>query len=828
MTVKCPECQHVNPDSQKFCGECAAPLPSAEGIAFSQTKTLQTPVKDLIKESIFAGRYKIIEELGRGGMGVVYKAEDTKLKRRVALKFLPSELTHIPDVKERFMREAQAAAALDHPNICTVYEFDEAEGKAFISMAYIEGQNLRKRTESGPLELDEALKIATQVAGGLEEAHKRGIVHRDIKSANIMVTEKGQAKIMDFGLARATGGSLLTKEGTTMGTIAYMSPEQARGEEVDHRTDIWSLGVVLYEMFSGQLPFKGKHDQSVVYSILNEKPKPVSDMQSEFPLSIAQVVNKALEKNPDERYQQVEELLDDLKSISAGIVPEEIKVRLRKAKRLRRKRILLYAGVAGLVIIAAAIGLSLFTGPMETIDSIAVLPLENLTGDAEKDFFVDGITDELIGQLARISGLKRVISRTSVMKYKETDKTMSEIARELNVDAVVEGSVQQVGETVRVRVQLIDALPEEQNLWGRTYERPMTEVLAMYNEVARAIVDEVQITLTPKEETRLASVLQVNPQAYENYLRGVAHLYKLTPPELDAAMHYFEQALEIDPDYALAYAGISFVWTARQQMGLLIPSEATPKAKAAAQRALELDDMLPEAHYTWAAIKTWNDWDWEEGEQAFKRALELNPNHAEVLVYYSNLLCYMNRLDEAQIMAERAMQLDPLNSIIMTISGSVLEYLRRFDDVIELAQKALKTSPNDPVAYNSLWGSYYMKGMYEESLKSAKALWSGLGMAPIAEAMARGYEEDGYSGAMTSAAEIMVAFSKQTYVSPYYIAQMYAFAGDKENTIEWLEKGYGVKDPMMPYVSAFTFDLLDDDPRYQDLLRRMNLPEGKH
>ncbi|MFC2141854.1 protein kinase [Acidobacteriota bacterium] len=822
--MKCPKCNTVNTEDSQFCKECASSLYPDNDRKVSITKTLQTPGHRIRAGTTFASRYTIIQELGRGGMGVVYKAEDTKLRRTVALKFLPPELTHILEVKERFMREAQAAAALDHPNICTVYEFDEAEEKAFISMAYVEGQSLRKKIESGPLELDEALRIAMQVAEGLQEAHRKGVIHRDIKSANIMVTETAQAKIMDFGLARVSGTTLLTKEGSTMGTIAYMSPEQARGQEVDHRTDIWSLGVVLYEMFGGQLPFKGERDQSVVYSILNEKPKPITDLRSEIPMSIGQVVSKALEKNPDERYQHIEELLDDLKSISAGIVPEEIKVRLRKAKLLKRKRAILYAGSTGFVIIMIVLGLSLFTGPAEAIDSIAVLPLENLTGDVEKDYFVDGITDELIGQLGQISGLKRVISRTSVMKYKETDMTMSEIARELNVDAVVEGSVQQVGETVRVRVQLIDALPEEQNLWGHTYERPMTEVLAMYNEVARAIVNEVQITLTPKEETRLSSALQINPQAYEAYLKGMSHLYKLTPPELDAALHYFEQALEIDPNYALAYTGISFVWVGRQQMGLLIPSEATPKAKEAAQRALDLDDTLAEVHYTLGIIRTWSDWDWEGGEQAFKRALEIKPNHAEALVYYSNLLCYMGRLDEALTMAERARQLDPLNSIILTISGSVLEYLHRFDDVIELAHKALRTSPNDPVGHNSLWGSYYMKGMYEESLKSAKALFNGLGMAPIAEAMAQGYEEDGYSGAMTSAAEIMVAFSKQTYVSSYYIAMMYSFAGDKENTIEWLEKGYEMRDPMMPYVSAFTFDLLDDNPRYQDLLRRMNLP----
>jgi len=428
MGKECPKCQFNNPDDTVYCGKCAAPLKSPEEI--SPTKTLVTPTQELIGGTTFAGRYQIIQELGRGGMGVVYKAQDTKLKRTVALKFLPPELTHISEVKDRFIREAQAAAALDHPNICTVYEFDEAEEKTFISMAYVEGQSLKKKIESGPFELDEALRIATQAAEGLQEAHKKGVVHRDIKSANIMVDERGQAKIMDFGLAKVTGTTLVTKEGMTMGTIAYMSPEQARGEKVNHRTDIWSFGVVLYEMFGGQLPFMGEHDQAVVYSILNKKPKPITELRSEIPVSIGQVVDKALEKNPDKRYQQIDELLDDLKSISAGIVPEEIKARLRKEKLRKRKRAILYAGAVGLVIVIAVLALTLFTGRAEAIDSIAVLPLENLTGDTEKEFFVDVATEELIGQLGQISGLRRVISRTTVMKYKETDKTLSEIARE--------------------------------------------------------------------------------------------------------------------------------------------------------------------------------------------------------------------------------------------------------------------------------------------------------------------------------------------------------------------------------------------------------------
>ena len=822
MAVICPKCQHENPEDTLFCGKCGASLKFAEGS--DVTKTFITSRQEMQKGTTLGGRYTILKELGRGGMGVVYKAEDTKLKRTVALKFLPPDLTHIPEVKSRFMREAQAAAALDHPNICTVYEFDETEESSFISMAYIEGQSLKKKMKSGPLELEEALKIATQVAEGLQEAHKKGVVHRDIKSGNIMVTDRGQAKIMDFGLARKTESTLLTREGTFMGTIAYMSPEQAKGEEVDHRTDIWSFGVVLYEMLTGNLPFKGENEQAVLYSILKENPKPITDLKSDVPISIEQVVYKALEKDPDKRYQQIEELHDDLKSISAGIVPDEIKARLRMAKLRKRKRAFLYGGAAGLVMAAVVIILLLFTGPAEAIDSIAVLPLENLTGDAEQQYFVDGVTDELIGQLGQISGLRRVISRTSVMRYKDTDKSLPEIARELNVDALIEGTVYQIGENVSIKLQLFDALPEERSLWTQRYDRPVTEVLMMYGEMADAIADNINIKLTAEETSRFIDAPQVNPEAYEAYLKGMSHLYRFTPPEIDAAQHYLEKALEIDPEYALAHAGISLVWGARQQFGLVSPSEATPKSKEAAQRALELDDTLPEVHYQWAGIKTWCDWDWEEGEQAYKRALELKPNFAEALAYYSNLLCYMDRLDEALAMAERAKQLDPINSVVLGISNTVYEYLRRYDEVIEIYQKALQTSPNDFVALNSLWYAYNKKGMYEESLEYAQAAFTVMGMAEIADAMARGYEVSGYSGAMTSAAEAMAEFSNQTYISPFSTGMMYVFAEDKDKAMEWLEKAYEMRDPMMPYVGNPYLDLLDDDPRYQDLLRRMNLP----
>ena len=824
MATQCPKCNADNPDTAKFCSECATPLPSAEEISISHTKTLLTPVKDSIKGTTFADRYQLIKELGRGGMGVVYKAEDTKLKRSVALKFLPPELTHIPDVKERFMREAQAAAALDHPNICTVYEFDEAEEKAFISMAYVEGQSLRKKTESGPLELDEALRIALQVAQGLQIAHKKGVVHRDIKSANIMVTEDNQAKIMDFGLARMTGGTLITQEGTAMGTIAYMSPEQARGEEVDQRTDIWSLGVVLYEMFGGQLPFRGDHDQAVVYSILNKKPRPITELRSEIPMSIEQVVDKALEKNPDERYQQIDELLDDLKSISAGIVPEEIKVRLRKAKLRRRKRTILYVGAAGLVMAMVMIALNLFMGRRaEAIESIAVLPFENLTGNAGQEYFVDSATDEVIGQLSKI-GAWRVISRRSVMHYKGVDKPLAEIARELNVDAVVEGTVYQTGESVRIGVKLIDVLPEEQNLWADTYDRAKADVLIMYSEMARAIADKTQVNLTSAEMTRLTNASQVNPESYDAYLKGQSHWYKLTPPELTLALQYFELALQIDPNNALAHLGVALVWQGRYQTYAAPRSEAVPLAIAAAEKAVELDNTLAEAHYWLACIRAWSEWDWESAETEFQQAFKLNPNYPDVHAYYSHYLAQMGRTEEALPYIERSLELDPLNPLFHGMYGVVLVYNRRYDDALAAVRAAFDLQPGYPLAANVQQWVFFAKGMYDERLAHQRKRFAS--DSEIVEALENGLEKSGYEGAQRAMADLLSSrYGKPGRgVRARAVSFRYLDAGDYDLGIDWLEKSFAEHDPNLPYIGIPIWDSLSSYPRFQDLLRKMNLP----
>jgi serine/threonine-protein kinase len=827
VATQCPKCQHENPDTQSFCGDCGTQLPTSVEISSSHTKTLLTPAKDSIKGTTFAGRYQIVEELGRGGMGVVYKAEDTKLKRTIALKFLSPELTHIPDVKDRFMREAQAAAALDHPNICTVYEFDEAEEKTFISMAFVEGQSLRKKIESGPLELDEALRIATQVAEGLLIAHKKGIVHRDIKSANIMVTEDNQAKIMDFGLARMTGGTLLTQEGTAMGTIAYMSPEQARGEAVDHRSDIWSWGVVLYEMLTSELPFKGDHEQAIVFSIRKDKPKPLTELQSEIPVSIGQVVDKALEKNPDERYQHIDELLDDLKSISAGIVPEEIKARLRKEKLRKRKRAILYAGAVGLVIVIAVLVPTLFTGRAEAIDSIAVLPLQNLTGNEEQQYVVDSVMDELIGKLGQISGLKRVISRTSVMRYKEAEKSLSDIARELNVDVIVEGTVYQVRDSIRVRFQLTDPLPEEQNLWSETYERPMRDVLMMYSEVAQVIASELKIGLTKQEETRFADARQVNPESYDAYLKGLPHHNKVTPEGLKIALQYYNLALEIDPNNALAYVGIADVWKYRYYMGMVSRQEAMPLITTTLEKALEIDNTLADAHSVLALYRCFLEWDWEGAEKAWQQALRLNPNLAGAHAGYAHFLSIIGRKDEALPHIELALELDPLSPILHHTYGQVLGYYhRRWDNAIAAYRKALEIEPNLPFAFGNLSNVLAKKGEYDEALALLQRSFAD--DAELTKALEDGFEKAGFKGAHRALADLGAEWYGKPGkgVNPMGIAGHYHHAGDYDLAIDWLEKAYEEHNLSLPYISAWG-DPFRSNPRFQELLRKMNLPTGK-
>ena len=770
--------------------------------------------------------YHIMDELGRGGMGTVYKARDTKLDRMVALKFLFPHLSQADEEKKRFIYEAKAASALDHPNICTIHEIGETDhGQMFIVMACYEGESLKDKIDRSPLPIEEAIDIVNQIAQGLTKAHSKEIVHRDIKPANILITEDGQVKIVDFGLAKLAGRTMVTKEGTTLGTVAYMSPEQTQGSAVDHRTDIWAVGVILYEMLTGKRPFEGSYDQAVMYSILNETPEPVTKLNASIPNSLEQVVTKALEKHPDKRYQNVGDFLEDLKSISEGIVPEEIKSRVRKAKLHKRKKIILYS-FSAVLIVSAVVVISFLVKRSQVIDSIAVLPLKNLTGDAEQDYFVDGVTDELIGELGQINGLKRVISRTSVMQYKETDKSLSDIARELNVDAIVEGTIYQVGDSIRVRFQLIDVLPEEQNLWGQTYARPMREVLMMYSEVTQAVVREIKMGLIRNEQTRFAAAPPINPEVHEAYLRGNYYWMKATPGDLDIAEKYFNQALEKDPSYAPAYAGLAGVWLVRNQFGLTSLEEAGSKARAAALRAIELDENLAGAHEALASVRTWIDWDWDSARESWQRTIELNPNIAIAQVWYSHFLMITGHGEEALIHSERAVMLDPFNPLVKCFHAFVLYSQRRYDDAVAVVREVQRSQPDYLLVVNGIWWlAHEKKGMEKEGFEAAKVLMRVTYNDPrIEAALDEGYARGGYTEAMKRGAEALIACHPETYCLPSDIATFYTMAGEKDKAIEWFEKGLEVHDPVLPYLGYPLFDDLRTDPRFQTLIRKMNLP----
>ncbi|MDH3217276.1 MAG: protein kinase, partial [Candidatus Krumholzibacteria bacterium] len=563
--------------------------------------------------------YKILEKLGEGGMGVVYKAEDTKLKRHVALKFLPPQLTADKEMVIRFEREAQAAAALSHPHIITIYEIGEFEDQVYICMEYVDGDTLREFMAGKPLPLDRALEIASQVAEGLSKAHQADIVHRDLKPDNILIDSDGRVKIVDFGLAKLRGVTQITKEASTVGTVAYMSPEQARAMDVDRRTDIWALGVILYEMITGRAPFMGERTENIQYAIVNEKPDAITGLRTGVPVKLEGLIDKAMAKRADERYPHVEDLLVDLRVIQKSQVsgvPADSGVRAAPA---RKRRFPLFTAIAVLVIAVLFVWNYFSTKPVSGTDSIAVLPLENLSGDPAQEYFTDGMTEALISNLARVGALK-VISRTSVMKYKNTDKSLREISKELGVSTVVEGSVLWAEGRVRITAQLIDAA-SDRHLWARDYERDVSDVIALQGEVARAITDEIRVKLTPQEEERLAQTGKVDPKAYRLYLQGRFHWNTRSREGLARSIELFGQAIKIDPQYALAHVALAEAYVVSADWGFVTSREGYSQGKQLAHRALAIDPSLAEAVSALAYISYVYDWDWQSAEAGFKRAL---------------------------------------------------------------------------------------------------------------------------------------------------------------------------------------------------------------
>ena len=794
-------------------------------------------------------------ELGRGGMAVVYKAEDTKLKRFVALKFLRSDVLEDEEHRERFLREAQAAAALDHSNICTVYEIDEVEGETFIAMALIEGPTVKDKIAERPLKLKEALDITIQSAHGLQAAHEKGIVHRDIKSANLMLTAQGQVKVMDFGLAQLAERSQLTKTATILGTPAYMSPEQAQRLPTDRRTDIWSLGVVIYEMVTGRLPFEGERQQAVLYAIARDEPDPITALRVGVPVELDRIVLKAMAKSPDERYQHVEEMAVDLRSLAQELESGKPKILLKPlaaaaprdpipdpslrpagappATVLRSRRALVVSvGLAAIVALAIAANFHFGDEPTDpattvaTPNSIAVLPLENLSGDPEQEYFSDGMTDALISDLGTIGAL-RVISRTSVMRYKESNKPLPEIARELNVSHVVEGSVLRAGDQVRITTRLIDALNDRQ-LWSKRYQRPLKDVLALQSDVAQAIAREIEIKLKPEEQARLAGRHPVNPEAQDLYLKGRFYERQGSAAGRRKAIDYYQKATEVDPRYALAYASLAdaYMHAAWGSRLALPPKEAMAKAKAAALRAVQLDDTLDEVHSVQGTVAL-NSWDWSRAKAALQRALALNPSNGPHTSYAFYLMYVERDFDGALAQAKRARELNPLSLLSHLLPAAAYHSARRYDQAIEQYQKTLELDPNYFLARNFLGKAYADKGMYEDAIVELKKaiLISGVDLRAKAY-LAYTYALAGERGQALKILNELNDLSKHRYVSSNLRAVIHTGLGDNGQAFEWLESAYQERDvQLLPIKVDPVWDPLRSDPRFQDLLKKMGLED---
>ncbi len=774
------------------------------------------------KIDTFVRHYHITEKLGEGGMGVVYKAEDSKLKRSVAIKFLPPELTRDPTAKERFIYEAQAASALDHPNICTIHEINETDdGQIFIAMACYEGESLKEKIERGPLSVDGALDVAIQIARGLAKAHSKKIIHRDIKPANILITDEGQVKIIDFGLAKLTGRTGITRTGSVMGTVAYMSPEQAQGTNVDHRTDIWSLGIILYEMLTGAYPFKGEYDQAVIYSIINEDLEPMPGVSME----IEQIVNKALAKIPDERYQHLDNLVYDLKAIGKQHGTETKITPPFFAKYSAKNKTHLYGGVASLLVLTVVILLYLFASPGKAIDSIAVLPLINLSGDPEQEYFADGMTEALTAELGQISALK-VISRTSAMRYKNSNKSITEIARELNVDGLVEGSVFPAGEEIRVTIQLIDG-STDQHIWSASYQRHLRDILVLQNEIASDVAGKIHVSVSPEEQRRLATIRTVDPEAYRFYLVGNHHLNSFS---LQEALDSYQEAVELDPGYAPAYAGIAMTTIEMGTWwGSSPPQEVLPKARATVNRALDLDPTTAVAYMALGSIEFLFEWDWKSAEDSFKWGMELNPGSSYFRIKYANFLTAMGRFEESIEIGRNTLELDPLSPAVYNELGFALQLAGHDDEALEYYKQSLRIDPNFLQSHELLAGFYMETGepqkalgllAYADSIKTTSPT-SGMGLTGYYYAMAGEQEK-----AQTILSHL-IELNKNQYVPAIAFFDLYLGLGEIQESLSWLEKAFEERNVGLVWLNvAPEYDTLRDEPRFQEVLKQMNFPEG--
>ncbi|HYL15689.1 MAG TPA: protein kinase [Terriglobales bacterium] len=777
------------------------------------------------------GHYRILERVGEGGMGVVYRAHDERLNRDVALKFLSGNSLNDTSSHKRFRKEALALAKLNHPNVAVLHDFDSKGNIDFLVIEYVHGETLSKKLMSAALSEEEILSLGMQLVDGLASAHEEGVLHGDIKPGNLRLTRDGRLKILDFGLAKlCQPASTATTESVGdlqfAGTPAYMAPEQLRGQQASISSDIYSTGAVLYEMCTRRKPFGDAPAFRLVHSILNEMPKPLRELNSAISPQLEQVILKCLDKDPRNRYHSAVELGVDLRrlSLTSTTTPTGHQPRIIKGRRI-------VLGTAALLLLAALLGftyswINRLSGSHlrpPTIQSLAVLPLQNLSGNPEQEYFADGITEELITDLAQISAL-RVISRTSIMTYKGSRKSLPEIASELNVDAVLEGSVERVQDRVRINAQLIQA-KTDRHLWAKSYERNVSDVLSLQEEVSRAIATEIQIKLTADELRRLSQPRVVNPDAHESYLLGRYYWSKRTKEGVGKSIHYLAQATAKDPNYALAYAALSDSYHLLPDLAGSPAKDSFDKARAAALKALELDPSLAEAHAALAKVKEDYDWDWTGAENEYKQAIELNGGLGVIHAWYSNLLAETGRIPEALVQAEKAQQLDPVSSFANANLGSILYFSGQYKEALEQTWKTIDIDPTSARAHRTVGCIYAAQRLYDKAvLEFKRAIELSPGTPEYLGELGYVYAKWGHKKEADQILKRLRRSQAHREASSYSLAVVYTGIGDKPTALRLLAKGVEERAAGIVQLRVSPmFDELRPMPAFQDLLRQVAL-----